>query len=1197
MNKTAIKNFAVWARNKLIADISYRAGLIGITESGIASALPQSTGTTEFYDIGTAEPYSISGDAVRQRRRLVELIERKEKETDYKTAYKYIIEEVAYTWFNRLIAIRFMEVNDYLPSHIRVLSSESGKMEPDLVTSPFDSDLEFTKEEESLILNLKRENKMDELFRMLFIKQCNALNDILPALFETTKDYMELLLALSVIDRDGIIYHLINDIPEEDFDVEKGGQVEIIGWLYQYYIAEPKDALINARKKYKKEDIPFVTQLFTSDWIVRYMVENSLGRLWIDYNPNSEIKNTWEYFIDCGNTPDKNNNSKEFLKPEQIKVIDPCMGSGHILVYAFDVLMQIYESAGYSQRDAAKCILEKNIYGLDIDERAFQMAYFALMMKARKYNRRILRKDTIYHLYAFDEIHNISEKHLEYFGKCLSEYDRDKAIVQIKSLIYDFKDAKEYGSLIEIGEYDWDLLTEFVNDVNDVGQISFETIGIEETQTKLIKLIRIAKVLEQKYEIAVTNPPYMNSSYMPDKVKKMVTEKYFDYKSDLFAVFIYKLLLMCEDNGHIGMLTPYVWMFISSYEKLRQTINNMANITSLVQLEYNAFEAACVPVATFTMCKSRIRRLGEYIKLSDFKGVDNQAPKTLEAIKNPNCGYRYTANQDDFENITGAPIAYWASDAMFESFSQKKVGDYMVTREGMATADNNRFLRLWFEPNINNIGFGIENSEKALQSHKKWFPYNKGGEYRKWYGNNDYIVNWADDGREIRNNKDAKTGRIRSHNYNGEYAFKEGITWSALSSSDISLRYCNAGFLFDSKGAKGFPLLSKNSMGLIALLNSKVASSYLTILSPTIDFKVGDIIQIPIMNECLEDEMISELAAENIQLSKNEWDYFETSWDFVKHPLVRNKNLISEAYEEWKAECDRRFNKLKSNEEQLNERFISIYKLDNEIDYKVSDESISLRKADLVRDVKGLISYAVGCMFGRYSLDVEGIVYAGGCWNKENYSSFEPDKDNIITITDEEYFEDDIIVLFCKWIKTVYGSETLEENLDFIASALNNKGKTSREKIRNYFIQDFYKDHCDMYSVTGSGKRPIYWLFDSGKQNGFKALIYIHRYNRDTIGNLRVDYLHRMQRALESEINRMNDVIEHETNNREVAMATKRKEKLQKQLKECREYDEKIGHLALTRIELDLDDGVKCNYEKLQTAEDGKVYPVLSKIN
>lgn len=619
MNKTAIKNFAIWARNKLIADISYRARLMGITEEGIADALPQSTGDTEFYDIGAAKPYAITGDAIRQRKKLVKVIRTKEAETDYNTAYQYIIEEVTYTWFNRLIAVRFMEINDYLPSHIRVLSSESGKLEPDLVTTPFDAGLSFTAEEENELMQLKQDNKMDEAFRLLFIKQCNALNESLPILFEKTKDYTELLLNLSIVDQEGVVYHLVHDIPEDDFNVERGGQVEIIGWLYQYYNTEPKAAAFAKNGKIIKEEIPAVTQLFTPDWIVRYMVENSLGRLWLEGHPDSNLKENWKYYLnEAEQEPEVQVKLAEIRKeyavltPEDIKLIDPCMGSGHILVYAFDVLMQIYTSVGYSEREAARCILEHNIYGLDIDDRAQQLAYFAVMMKARQYNRRILNGENTCHVYSIQESNNVNRDHLKYFGAGLSDLEKNLAKMQIEGLLDTLIDAKEYGSILEVEDYNWELLRRFVTDLDVAGQISMDSFGIEDTVEQLLKLIDIGETMAQKYWVTVTNPPYAGTSNLSAKVNNFVKKYYPDSKSDLFAVFIERCHAMTKKNGFQAMITQQAWMFINSYMKLRGSIFAF-DIVNMAHLGAKAFEEIGGEVVQTTSFVLRTAKTNSYI--------------------------------------------------------------------------------------------------------------------------------------------------------------------------------------------------------------------------------------------------------------------------------------------------------------------------------------------------------------------------------------------------------------------------------------------------------------------------------------------------------------------------------------------------------------------------------------------------------
>ena len=1194
MNKTAIKNLSIWARNKLISDINYRAGLLGITPDGIRSALPQSTGQTLFYDIGTAEPYAITGEQIYQRQHLVDLIRQKEKESDYKTAYKYVLEEVAYTWFNRLIAVRFMEVNDYLPSHIRVLSSESGKMEPDLVTTPFDANLEFTRDEQQTILDLKNANKLDEVFRLLFIKQCNTLNEILPALFEKTSDYTELLLNLSVIDQDGVVWHLVHDIPEADFNVEEGGQVEIIGWLYQYYNTEPKNEAFAKKGKITKDEVPAVTQLFTPDWIVRYMVENSLGRLWVEGHPNEELKSNWKYYLEEAEQEqevtaqlDEIRKGYAKLNPEDIKVIDPCMGSGHILVYAFDVLMQIYESAGYGRRDAAKSILENNLYGLDIDDRAFQMAYFAVMMKARQYNRRILNGEYKPNVYSIQESNGIKRDQLKYFGADLNEFEKNNAITQMNGLLDIFRDAKEYGSILSVDRYDWDLLDRFVSNIEVTGQMSMYTVELDDTAEELKQMIAQGKVLEQKYHVATTNPPYMGLKQgMPEKLSSYVMKHFSDSKSDLYAVFIDHLMDCICINGYLAMITQHSWMFQSFFKKIRKKVLSQ-DIVNMAHLGARAFEEIAgevVQTTSFVVRRTNIPLyLASYSRLTNGESQDKENA-FLEHKE------MYFSAKSNYEKIDDEPISYWLSSKIYDAFKNKKIGDYGYSFQGIITGQTEMNLKRWFEPEFSSICF--ENTETSiLDEIDTYFPYMKGGSFRRWYGNKDYIIHWNNGGRHF----------TRSRTENRDFFFKKGVTWSDLSTGLLSCRKADKGYLFDASGPMLFVVNDKNYNVLLGYLNSKVFQTFLNINSQGLHYGNGAILSLPII---VDNIPCDEIVLDCVQLSKIDWDSFETSWEFKCHPLVKkglsrihwnaDNSTIEECFRAWSDECNLRFRQLKVNEEELNRIFIETYGLQDELTPEVEDTDVTVRRADLQRDIRSLLSYAVGCMFGRYSLSFSGLAFAGGEWDERKYGQFKPDVDNIIPISDEEYLEDDIVSRLCIFLKIAFGEDTLEENLDYIAQALSNKGTSSREIIRNYFLNDFFKDHCQTYSVTGSGKRPIYWLFDSGKQNGFKALIYLHRYNADAIGNLRIDYLHRMQRIYESEINRMQDMIDHSTSARESAQATKRREKLIKQLKECREYDEKLAHLALSRIELDLDDGVKVNYRKLQTANDGKFYEVLA---
>ena len=1280
MNKTAIKNFAIWARNKLIADIQYRAGLMGITADGIKDPLPQSTGTMEFYDIGTSEPYAISGDAIPQRKKLVEVIRKKENDSNYATAYKYILEEVAYTWFNRLIAIRFMEVNDYLPSHIRVLSSESGKIEPDLVTTPFDAELAFTSAEEETVLRLKTENKLDELFRLLFIKQCNALNEILPALFEKTSDYTELLLNLSVVDREGVVYHLTHDIPEQDFDIthldEDGnptGQVEIIGWLYQYYNTEPKNAAFAKNGKITKEEIPAVTQLFTPDWIVRYMVENSLGRIFIDKRKEQgvyadgrsldemswdeveakRISNEeeiagqmgWKYYLpeaaqtrEVRQQLDEVQKQNEYKDVRDIKVIDPCMGSGHILVYAFDVLMKMYENDGYSQRDAAQCILEHNLFGLDIDERAAQLAYFAVMMKARQYDRRIFSRGIQPHVYAIAESNDIDSFTREYFTN-----NDQKLKTALASIMSDLRDAKEYGSILTVAPVDFAALYARMDEVQN--DISFHREGALNT---ILPLIRVAEVMAQKYDVVVTNPPYIGGRNMNKKLLDKICTEYPEGKADLFAAFISKTLEMTQPFRFTAMITQHSWMFLSSFEDLRQHLLGV-NLFNMCHLGSRAFEEISGEVVQTTTWVTQRNKTPEYksafVRLVNF---DSQASKEIGLLHKEAPIFHIPTEQ--FGDIPGEAFAYWLANP--KVFTQGRLLEEVANpRQGLKTLDNDYFIHFWHEVNWNSLCFGAKNAEDAQHSNCKWFPINHGGEYRKYYGNNYSVVNWYNDGAEMKANAIRKYNSVTRTITNIPYYFREGITWSVICSQP-SFRWYGYGFIFSNGGQCVVPDQPLNLKYLAGLLNSKVTGYLLNILSPTLGFESGYLKKIPIIEDNNSRIVVEENADKNIAYSKIDWDSYETSWDFQRHPLLRSVTRLEEAYTTWRSECEQRFSQLKANEEELNRIFIDIYGLQDELTPEVADKDItvhrifdtkdevpeSMQGSSYVRtkrdEVVSLLSYAVGCMFGRYSLDRQGLVFAGGNfdsvywkfkgqaalneqgdpidggyagisladyhypkfhdsekWEDATSLSYEPDADGIIPITDEEYLEDDIVSRLCGWLKAAYGEDTLEENLDFIAGALGGKGNSSREIIRSYFLRDFFKDHCKTYQ-----KRPIYWLFDSGKQNGFKALIYLHRYTPDTIGNLRVDYLHKMQRVYESEINRMQDMIDHSTNAREVAASTKRKEKLQKQLKECRDYDEMIAHLALSRIELDLDDGVKINYEKIQTANDGKKYSVLAKI-
>lgn len=1225
MDKTAIKKFAIWARNKLIADSIYRARLLGITDKGIQAPLPQSTKDAQFFDIGLKEPSAITGDAITQRKNLVAVIQEKAKESTYPEAFSRIMEETAYTWFNRLIAIRFMEVNDYLSA--RVLSSKTPeKIEPDLVTSPFDSDLTFSEDESRQIVDWKMNNQTDDLFRMLFLKECNALNEPLPMLFEKIADYTELLLTLSISDRDGVVWHLVHDIPEDDFR----DQVQIIGWLYQYYNTEPKDKVF-ARKsseKIKKEDIPAATQLFTPDWIVRYMVENSLGRLWIEGHPNEALKEQWKYYLDEAEQEESVQKQLNQIYAEHSKLnlegltcLDPCCGSGHILAYMFDVLMQIYLSRGYRDRDAAISIVEHNLYGLDIDERAAQLAYFAVMMKARQYDQRFLSRGIQPHVYAIEESNGLSTWKA-FSGSDFGQLTLDQTyIAQADELIDLFHDAKEYGSILKVEPTDYDNLQDYLEEIRQKGSenILFAAWSAEMAD-KMPKLIRQAKLLSRKYDVVVTNPPYMGSSGMNAKLSKYVKDNYPDSKSDLFAVFIEQCGAMIKPNGYQAMITQHAWMFLSSYEKLREKILQKM-IVNMAHLGPRAFEeigGEVVQTTSFVLRKAFSNGYqGEYCRLIEPTTQKGKEDMFLSAQN------RYVSKQENFAKIPGSPVAYWASKLLMDDFKiGKPLGELSKPRQGMATTNNNRFLRLWFE--IKNIGFNYQNIKETTDCKYKWFPYNKGGSYRKWYGNNDYVVNWYNNGQELKDfTKDAPGGRMN----NVEFYFKPSISWSKISSGLFSSRFFLNGFIFDVSGCSVF---GEHLLYLLGFTNSIITREILKCVSPTLNYEVEHIKKLPVIFKFKN--KVECLSKENIDISKTDWDSFETSWDFQTHPLLAPSALdmaglitakqptLAERYEQFKAICEDRFDILQDNEEELNRIFIDIYGLQSELNPEVADYDITVHRIfDSKKDIpqsmykketdekgktkskvspyvltkedvmKSLLSYAVGCLFGRYSLDMPGLAYAGGEWDAGKYQTFIPDNDNVVPITDEEYFDDDLLSFICAWLKKAFGRENFEANLEFLTDALGTRGTTSREKLRNYFLKNFYKDHCKTYQ-----KRPIYWLFDSGKENGFKALVYLHRYDENTIGRVRADYLHRMERIYSNEVNRMQDVIDHSHSAHEVSVAEKRLEKMKKQIKECQDYDAKLGHLALDQIHLDLDDGVKINYRKVQTGRDGKFYEVLA---
>ncbi|MGP6140550.1 BREX-1 system adenine-specific DNA-methyltransferase PglX [Jeotgalibaca sp. A127] len=1197
IDKAAIKIFAVYARNKLINDIKNKAAMIGVTESGIQKPLSTSTGNLQLFDIGMQEPYRIEGKAIEQRNGLIRELEKRTQGSSYSIAYETLIEEVAYTWFNRIIAIRFMEVNNYMPDRMRILSSGvEGVNEPEFIRHVFESNFQFNAKEKETIIELKTDGSnlaMDELFQYLFIKQCNALNSNLPELFEKTNDYTELLLTVSYNDVEGVIYKLVHDVPEENFDVnsENGnGQIEIIGWLYQYYNTELKAEVFGRpkSKRIEKHEIPAATQLFTPEWIVKYMVENSLGRLWLEGHYDIDLRNGWNYYID---EPQQEKKVKESLnrirdeykniKPEEIKVIDPAMGSGHILIYSFDVLLQIYESCGYTKKQAVRNIIEKNLYGLDIDNRAYQLSYFSIMMKARQYDRNFLDRKVNLNIYVILESNKINRSHLNFFGQSLNDNEKNNAIHQFNSLLDSFRNAKEYGSILNIGSYAWSLLTRFSNNLIIDKQISFDNIGIEITQQELKRLISLGEVMTQKYDVVITNPPYMGSDKMNSTIDTYV-KKYFPVsRYDLYAVFIEQCMKMAKKHRFVAMITQHSWMYLSSYEKLRKRIFtfDILNMTHLGSRAFEEIQGEVVQTTSFILRNSNYATYtAKYIRLN---GYNNPLEKKQNFFNAKNF---FTTSKKAYEKIPGNNIAYWATKKMISYFENyPSIGEIAKPRQGLASGDNKFFYRFWHEIDFKLFIYDAKSKEDMWNKEKKYVPVNKGGGYKRWYGNNYEVLKFDEENYNL---------LLRSGNNlpSRDKYFLEGVTWGKISSASFSSRYSPTGFLFSDSGMKITGETDKIKY-ILAFLQSSVAPEFLKVFSETIHYETGNISRIPIIINQQKMEEINQVVDENICLVKHDWDSYEFSWDFKKHPLINGNDSIEVSFEKWDKITQIRYIKLKKNEEKLDRGFIELYSMDIKLDHEIEENQISIRKADSNREVKSFISYAVGCMFGRYTLNMSGLVYAGGKWNDNIYKTFIPTKDNILLISEHEYFEDEITERFISFVKEVYGMKTLEKNLEYIAENLNGRGATPREIIKNYFTKDFFKSHCKDYY-----KRPIYWLYDSGKQNGFKALVYMHRYDEDTTGKVRVDYLHPVQRAYERTIVNLQDDIANSKDAKESTQLQKQLEKVTKQLKECRDYDERLGHMALERVGIDLDDGVKVNYDKVQTDSKGKFHQILAKI-
>ena len=1227
MNKTSLKLFAIEARNELMEKMRTRLDILGITKNGIEKAKVVGR---EVEINGSLYPKESYNSLVRKYKQI---------------GYEELVEESAYTWFNRLTALAFMEANEYIDE--KMIFNNGLKNEPGIIDNYYD--FEFFK---NLDADLQRElhdlrdentaNSIEKLYSILVEEKCEELSAIMPFMFKKKGTYSDILFPTGLLLENSLLVRLREEIGKE-------APIELIGWLYQFYNSEKKDEIFAKKEKIAKENVPAVTQLFTPDWIVKYMVENSLGKLALESTGiNESLKTNWKYYIES-----ELDESSEKIKIEDVKILDPAMGSGHILVYAFDLLFEIYENLGWSTKDSVLSILKNNLYGLEIDERAGQLASFALMMKAReKFSRlfSVLKREEDFKLNTLiiEESNSLSEK--------IKNKIKDKNLNNLSKIIEDFEDAKEYGSILKLEtidketlEKEFNLLKESLD--NEQGTLVFNEdeldINIEEDLELIESLIAQHIALTNKYEAVITNPPYMGGKGFSTKLKAYTEKNYKDSKTDLFAVFIERCNEFTKQNCYTSMITMQSWMFLSSFESLRKNIIEKTEIKSLLQLGYGVIGIAFGTTA-FNLKKSLpAENRGNYFRMFDkiAQNIKTEDCATLFRIAKSNDSFRYKfdeyssenkisetiesnekgnlikfqTKQKDFEKIPGSPIAYWVSDKVREIFEKnQKLGEVGKSIQGMSSADNNRFLRLWNEVNYSKIGYNIANSEEALESKKKWFPYNKGGEFRKWYGNQEYLVNWENDGYEIKNFKKAV---LRNPNY----YFKESISWSLITSTTSSFRYYPNGFIFDAAGSSYFS--KENIFVTLGYLNSIFGSFVSNILNPTVNLSNGIVEKFP--NLYIQNQKnICCLVQQNISISKEEWDSRETSWDFEKLSLVDGKDLKT-AYENYCSHWRDNFAQLHKNEEELNRLFIEIYELQDEMDEKVSFDDITILKkeAKIVeidnsktkefssesekylydrgvslefnKDelVKQFLSYAIGCIMGRYSIDKPGLIMANsddvlelssneflvkdtnGDIRQEVKTEFLPDEFGILPITAEKDFSNDIVERVKEFVKFVYGEESLKDNLNFIAEALGNKdNKNPEEIIRTYFIKDFYADHLQRYQ-----KRPIYWLTNSGKKNALSCLFYIHRYEALTIARVRADYLIPYQEMLDNK----RKFIERQLSDENISANDKKKvEKELKDLdillKELREYANEVKHIAEQKIVLDLDDGVNVNYEKLE---------------
>jgi type II restriction/modification system DNA methylase subunit YeeA len=1149
MDTNALKKFSQAARNLLIDQVTAKLGLVLDPGSPARREQPEAMKKLEA---------AIRRDGKAQ-----------------------VIEQVAYTWFNRFTALRFMDVNGY--TNPRVVSPAEGATRPEILAEAMAGNLPEGASPAIAALIDGRAPSSDpqaEAYRLLLVHACNVWNGPMPFLFEKVGDYTELLMPEDLLSPTSILARL-----REAMAADACADVEIIGWLYQFYISEKKDQVFAGLKKNIKitaENIPAATQLFTPHWIVRYLVENSLGRLWLLNRPGSKLVERMEYYI----APEElETDFLKIAKPEEIRICDPACGSGHMLTYAFDLLHAIYEEEGYDATEIPALILQHNLTGVEIDDRAGALAAFALAMKAatRLGRRRFLRMEVKPDIVV---LQNVAFTAAE-MKDVAAVVGKDLFTDELRETLLQFEQAKNFGSLI-VPKLRDPAETLRVVEARDFGS----DLLLREVQARVVAVLRMAEALSPQYHVVVANPPYMGGKGMNAQIASFLKDNFAEAKSDLFSAFMVRNTKMALPKAQLGFMTPFVWMFISSYEKLRIFLTETKTITSLVQLEYSGFDGATVPVCTFTFENwHKPDFLGGYIRLTDFRGAKVQGPKTLEAVKNKDCGYFFRAKARDLEAIPGAPIAYWVSDRVRELFSKfQPLSEVAKPRQGLATSDNDRFLKQWYEVQLCRFAKGMTDHGDAKASGKRWFPCQKGGPFRKWYGNNSFVVNWEDDGRELLEYAGQLYGSPTRTIKNIPFYFKEGMTWSTISSSALSMRYSPTGYISETKGAICFADSQSELFSLMGFSNSHLINHLLTALSPTLDYHEGPVGKLPIIQPLPKSGEAT--ARDCVAIARSDWDDYETSWDFTTLPLLSHDHragTLEATYARLRAHWQAMTDEMQRLEEENNRIFIDAYGLQDELTPEVPLEEITLacnpayrygvkgteaeREARLRADTMAeFLSYAVGCMFGRYSLDAPGLILANQGERLEDYlarvpaPSFEPDADNVIPVLEDDWFADDITERFRQFLCVTFGEERFRENLAFIEAQIGD--------IRKYFTRGFYEDHLKRYK-----KRPIYWMFSSPKGT-FQALIYMHRYRPDTVSVLLNDYLREFIRKLGAERARLEKLADNPS-----ATQTQRTRALKdagaviKQIAELEEWErEVVFPLAQAKIEIDLDDGVKRNY-------------------